>query len=201
MFKVGDRVVCAEVIQFLSLTKTYEVEAVSRDADGPAYQEIRLKGELGWYPSRRFKSYIYAVEYISQPLRDYSITPTSKYEVTLGKSTTAISYGEDLKPIEDSASKNDQEKIDLSLIPNIALIEEAKAFMVGEKKYGRYNYTKGHKASQLVAAAMRHLTAWNEGEENDPKDGQHHLGSVRACCSMILRQMELGTLKDDRFKK
>jgi hypothetical protein len=99
-----------------------------------------------------------------------------------------------------TASKNDQNKVDLSLIPKISMIEHAKAFMVGEKKYGRYNYTKGHKASQLVAAAMRHLTAWNEREETDPVDGQHHLGSVMACCSMILRQMELGTLKDDRYE-
>src|ERR1700761_3491157 len=102
---------------------------------------------------------------------------------------------------EQSASKNDQDKVDLSLIPMISNIEHAKAFMVGEKKYGRYNYTKGHKASQLAAAAQRHLNAWFNGEEHDPKDGQHHLGSVMACCSMILRQAELGTLKDDRFKK
>lgn len=101
----------------------------------------------------------------------------------------------------DSASKNDQDKIDLSLIPYISDVEHAKAFMIGEKKYGRYNYCKGHKASQLVAALLRHAKAWNSGEEYDPKDGQHHLGSVMACCSMILRQMELGTLKDDRFKR
>lgn len=100
-----------------------------------------------------------------------------------------------------SASKNDKDKVDLSLIPRISNIEHAKAFMIGEKKYGRYNYTKGHKASQLVAAAKRHLDAWFEGEEHDPIDGQHHLGSVMACCSMILRQQELGTIKDDRFKE
>jgi len=82
--------------------------------------------------------------------------------------------------MSQGASKNDKEKIDLSLIPYVALREESKAFMVGEKKYGRYNYCKGHKASQLVAAAMRHLKAWDEGEELDPVDGQHHLGSVRA---------------------
>ncbi len=103
--------------------------------------------------------------------------------------------------VEGSASKNDKEKIDLSLIPYVALKAEAQAFMVGEKKYNRYNYTKGHKASQLIAAAIRHLMAYNEGEENDPVDGQPHLGSVRACCAMLLRQAELGTLKDDRFKK
>jgi hypothetical protein len=102
---------------------------------------------------------------------------------------------------EDSkAAKNDKEKLDLSLIPYIAMQHEAKAFMVGEKKYGRYNYCKGHKASQLIAAMQRHLMAWFQGEDYDPIDGQHHLGSVRACASMLLRQEELGTLVDDRYK-
>jgi hypothetical protein len=98
------------------------------------------------------------------------------------------------------ASKNDTEKVDLSLVPKTFLTEVAKAFMVGEKKYGRYNYTKGHDASQLMAAAMRHLTAWNEGEDLDPEDGQHHLGAAGACIAMALRQIELGTIKDNRFK-
>jgi hypothetical protein len=100
----------------------------------------------------------------------------------------------------NKASKNDSAKPDLSLLPKVFLEEVAKAFMVGEKKYGRYNYCKGHNASQLIAAAQRHLTAWFEGEEHDPIDGQHHLGSVGACVAMLLRQKELGTMKDDRFK-
>lgn len=107
----------------------------------------------------------------------------------------------DAPPPRTKASKNDQEKIDLSLIPYIAQIEEAKALMIGAKKYNRYNYTKGHEASQLVSAAQRHLLAWFSGEEYDPLDGQHHLGSVKACCSMLLHQMELGTMIDNRFKK
>jgi hypothetical protein len=101
--------------------------------------------------------------------------------------------------MENKASKNDQAKPDLSLLPKVFLEEVAKAFMVGEKKYGRYNYCKGHNASQLIAAAQRHLTAWFEGEEFDPIDGQHHLGSVGACVAMLLRQQQLGTMKDDRF--
>lgn len=91
-------------------------------------------------------------------------------------------------------------KPDLALIPMIALIEAAKALKVGEHKYGRYNYEKGHLASELVAAALRHLLAWNEGEELDPKDGQPHLGSVIANISMLLRQKEIGTLIDNRSK-
>jgi Domain of unknown function (DUF5664) len=104
-----------------------------------------------------------------------------------------------LETLKDRASKNDQAKPDISLLPKVFLESVAKAFMVGEKKYGRYNYCKGHEASQLIAAAQRHLTAWFEGEENDPVDGQPHLGSVGACIAMLLRQQELGTLKDNRY--
>jgi hypothetical protein len=100
-----------------------------------------------------------------------------------------------------TASKNDQAKPDFSHVPYVALEAMSRAFEVGEKKYNRYNYYKGHKATQLVAAAMRHLAAWNEGEECDPTDGQPHLGSVMACCAMLLQQQKLGTLKDNRYKK
>ncbi len=100
-----------------------------------------------------------------------------------------------------TASKNDQEKPDLSLLTKVFLDEVAKAMMVGEKKYGRYNYCKGHNTSQLIAALLRHATAYFNGEEHDPIDGQHHLGSVGACVNMLLRQQELGTLTDNRYKK
>lgn len=82
----------------------------------------------------------------------------------------------------------------------ISNIEHAKAFMVGEKKYSRYNYCDGFKASQGIAALLRHANKWFNGEEYDSEDGQHHLGAVMACASMILRQAELGTLIDDRYK-
>ena len=108
--------------------------------------------------------------------------------------------GDTLSITTSVAAKNDQQKADLSLLPKVFLETVAKAFMVGEKKYGRYNYCKGHKTSQLIAAAMRHLAAYNDGEENDSVDGQPHLGSVGACIAMLLRQEELGTLNDNRYK-
>lgn len=135
----------------------------------------------------------------------------NKMEFRLGEDTIVTVDGPlSVGPVQNSnfvgevivykAAKNDQQKPDLSLLPKVFLEEVAKAFMVGEKKYGRYNYCKGHDASQLIGALMRHATAWFNGEEHDPVDGQHHLGSVGACVAMILRQQELGTLKDNRFK-
>ena len=95
--------------------------------------------------------------------------------------------------------KHDQGKPDLTLIPKVALDRCAEAFMVGQAKYGRYNYCNGIEASRQAAAATRHLAAWFEGEEFDEADGQHHLGAAMACCAMILREQELGTLIDDRY--
>ncbi len=102
--------------------------------------------------------------------------------------------------MSDTALKNDQSKADLSLIPKVALEAAARAFQVGEAKYGRYNFYKGHKASQLIAAMMRHASAWMEGEENDAIDGQPHLGSVIATAAMLLQQQKLGTLQDNRYR-
>jgi hypothetical protein len=113
--------------------------------------------------------------------------------------TTATHRGDTVttKP----ALKFDNGKPDLSLIPRAALDQCARAFMLGEQKYGRYNFYNGMEASRLVAACLRHVTAWNEGEETDPESGASHLGHALACISMILQQQHLGTLKDNRYTK
>ena len=94
--------------------------------------------------------------------------------------------------------KNDTGKVDLSLVPMVAVVRLAEAMTVG-LRYGRYNYCEGMEASRVMGALLRHAFKWFNGEDFDP-DGQHHLGSVMACCAMILRQEELGTLVDNRFK-
>jgi len=98
-----------------------------------------------------------------------------------------------------TALKNDTKKVDYSLMPVAGIEAACQAFMVGEEKYGRYNYYKGMESSRLVAALLRHAHAFNEGEESCPIDGQSHLGSVIACASMILQQQKLGTFRDNRY--
>lgn len=100
-----------------------------------------------------------------------------------------------------SGKKNDMGKPDLSLVPLSALEEEAKGFMLGEKKYGRYNYMAGLEASRLIGAALRHIHAWNTGEDLDPESGASHLGHARCCLAMVLECQRLGTLKDNRYQK
>lgn len=202
-FQIGNLVRCINPVGQLEHNKLYEVEAVRESSIHDDFVILK-EAPHGEYLSYRFELVNPSAE--AQKIIDAS----NSFRIDLpewAKETLVVttipgggvgSSGE--VKINSSASKNDSTKPDLSLIPRISNVEHAKAFMVGEKKYGRYNYCKGHKASQLIAAAKRHLDAWFEGEEHDPQDGQHHLGSVMACCSMILRQQELGTLKDDRYE-
>lgn len=96
--------------------------------------------------------------------------------------------------------KHDQEKPDLSLLPREFLEEVSKAFMHGEKKYGRYNYRNGMDWHRLVAAALRHITAFNEGEDKDTESGFSHLGHAGACIAMLVVYQTLALGKDTRYK-
>lgn len=100
-----------------------------------------------------------------------------------------------------TGTKHDAGKVDLSLVSKASYDAEAGALMYGEKKYGRHNYTAGFDASRLVAACLRHVTAWNDGEDLDPESGLSHLAHAKACLGMMLHCMELGTLTDNRLGK
>jgi len=101
-----------------------------------------------------------------------------------------------------SAKKFDSDKPDLSLCPKPALAAMARAFMHGEKKYGRYNYlTGGMTSSRLVAACMRHITDWQDGEDIDADSGNIHLGNAMACLAMLIDQMDKGVMVDNRRGK
>lgn len=209
-FKAGDKVRCVTPAGELEAGKIYTVEALTGKRSDSSTNRVSLQGLAADY-------YVFRFELVEEPTSSgtivlsgdsstVSLPPSTPLDITFYKGSPHpefiggfIRYS--IPKQADKASKNDQDKIDLSLIPYISNIEHARAFMVGERKYGRYNYCKGHKASQLVGAAQRHLHAWFNGEDHDPIDGQHHLGSVMACCSMILRQEELGTLIDDRYTK
>lgn len=94
--------------------------------------------------------------------------------------------------------KHDNEKPDLSLLPREFLVATAQAFMHGEAKYGRYNYRLGMDWHRLVAAALRHITAFNEGEDLDPESNYPHLGHAGACLAMLIVYQANNLGKDTR---
>jgi len=97
-----------------------------------------------------------------------------------------------------SGVKFDTGKPPLGLIPRQALIAEAQVLAFGATKYGRDNWRGGMDWSRLTDAALRHLTAFIDGEDVDPETGISHLAHARCCMGFLLAYAELGLGRDDR---
>ena len=100
------------------------------------------------------------------------------------------------------AIKNDKDKPSMALLPSASLLGIAKVFTYGETKYHAYNYKTGRGLDwdRPYSACLRHLNAWNGGEDNDRETGYSHLDHAGACIMMLIDLVESGIGKDTRFK-
>lgn len=78
--------------------------------------------------------------------------------------------------------KFDGEKPDYSLVPFGALDEVVKVLTYGAKKYDRFNWEKVEDI-RYQAAALRHISAYMQGQKYDPETGINHL--AHAVCSLL----------------
>lgn len=109
-------------------------------------------------------------------------------------------------PVKDGSTnpkaKFGATKPDLSLIPPVAMAEEAMAYENGAywKGYGPFNWRdRAVDARTYVAAIKRHVDAWLDGEEycSDAPD-VHNLGAARAGLGILLDARAQGSLVDNR---
>ena len=100
-----------------------------------------------------------------------------------------------------SGARYNSDKPDMSLIPLWTLEDEARVWDYGTKKYNAWNWAKGMPWSVPYACAMRHLAAWQRGEDIDPESGQPHLAHVM--CNIRMLTLYATTYKegDDRPPK
>lgn len=90
-------------------------------------------------------------------------------------------------------------KAPLHLVPPALLIETAAALANGAEKYGPYNWReKSVAASAYYSAAMRHLTAWWDGEDSAQDSGVDHLAHVAGCLAILLDARSIERMIDDR---
>jgi hypothetical protein len=100
-----------------------------------------------------------------------------------------------------SAIKHDSGKAPLSMIPREALDEMALAFGYGAKKYSRGNFRESSMAwSRLTDAAMRHITAFANGEWLDPESGNSHLSHALASLAMLAFQAKHHPESNDLYQ-
>jgi len=86
--------------------------------------------------------------------------------------------------------KSDGGKLQYGLIPPIALRETVKVLTFGAEKYEPDNWRRVPDAQRrYFDAAMRHLWAYQEGEEFDPETGVTHLAHA-LCCIMFMTELD-----------
>lgn len=91
------------------------------------------------------------------------------------------------------------EKLPLHLWPSEATAMGCLGMLEGALKYGRNNFVASDiAATTYVAAAKRHLDAWQSGEEDAPDTGTPHLANALATIAIVVKAQAHGTLVDDR---
>ena len=92
-------------------------------------------------------------------------------------------------------------KAPMWLLPSTALIETAWAHQLGAERYGSYNWRSNKvNASTYVSAMLRHLMAFQDGQDADADSGRSHLAHIVANCNILMDAAACGTLIDDRPK-
>lgn len=87
----------------------------------------------------------------------------------------------------------------LHLIPGAAMYHAAAALSDGAAKYGPFNWRKTPiELSSYLAAAERHMKAFQDGEDRAQDSLVHHLGHAVATLMIVLDAESAGTLIDDR---
>ncbi len=101
--------------------------------------------------------------------------------------------------LANEGQKLDQGKAPISLINRDALEQEAMVMAFGAKKYAAHNWRKGIAASRLLDAALRHILAYADGENNDPETGLSHLAHARCCLAFQISLEKTHPHLDDRY--
>lgn len=73
----------------------------------------------------------------------------------------------------------------MELLPMAALESAARVLGFGREKYGAWNWANGIAYGRVAAAAVRHLYAFLDGEDDDKESGLPHVDHA-LCCLMFL---------------
>lgn len=119
-------------------------------------------------------------------------------------STEPKAVPEEIRQVDPKTGGQKGQKIErFDLIPPDALLELARLYGVGARKYAENNWRKGYPWSWSYAALFRHLVWrwWLLKEECDPETGVHHvICAAWHCFAMyVFATHKLGT--DDRPTK
>jgi hypothetical protein len=96
--------------------------------------------------------------------------------------------------------KHDQDKAPMSLLSREALEQTAQVLAFGKQKYAAHNWRNGFEWSRPLSAALRHILAFQDGEDRDPESGLSHLAHAMCCIMFLLEFEKTHPELDDRWK-
>lgn len=97
------------------------------------------------------------------------------------KQAAVEEHGEYNKP--GTGVKADQGKLQWNLVPLEYLEGMVRVLMHGASKYSKHQWRRGMPWTQPYEALLRHLVAWQAGEDIDPESGLPHLD--HAMCELL----------------
>ena len=95
--------------------------------------------------------------------------------------------------------KYDQGKPRMDLLDRYAIEQLANVLGFGANKYAAHNWRVGISYGRLSAAAIRHLLAFQDGENHDPESGLPHVAHAMCCCMFLLKTSAVRRDLDDRY--
>ena len=112
----------------------------------------------------------------------------------------------ELEPLEPVGVNPKQaygdKKVPLHLVPAPAMAAIAMGLKEGARKYGAFNWrTLTVEAETYLGATLRHLMAWQDGEDIDPDSGNTHLSHAMASLAILVDALESGNVYDNRPPK
>lgn len=98
----------------------------------------------------------------------------------------------------ESGTKHDDGKFDPTMLSTEMIELVSRVRMFGARKYSRNNWKKGFKVTRSLAAALRHIYAFMNGENDDKESGLSHLGHAICCLEHAVYDMQHHKENDDR---
>jgi len=99
------------------------------------------------------------------------------------------------------ATRYDNDKLKLDLVPASLIREVAKVMTFGAKKYDAHNWRKGMQWSRCLASLKRHILEFENMVDIDPETGALHLGHAACNIAFLIEYYKSHPELDDRWKE
>jgi hypothetical protein len=176
-----------EILEEMDIEATEIQKALSWDKDNADIQDLLNHTHHTYVDDDNIDDFKTLMEYIKDNKKSLKESPP-EYEEEPKKNK-----------VKRKGYKKDTQKLRTDLIPTEALEEIAKVLTFGSEKYDDDNWRNGMEWRRMYGAALRHMFAWNRGEDLDPETNTNHLANAACNLLFLIYHQHYGLGTDDRW--